>query len=284
MADVNVISTPIAGSTTLALSSLVSVIPAFLANTYTADDTFKLVFKNNTLIPTQFVLPTLDFNQLFDNNKYNANFFQAFQQDFPASVNHQYLFGLKVTIINDLPYTRISYLDKNEVAAFRFLNCLIFGLLFSIKLDCCSCYPQNLAEYSAVRAGLGLNCVNLDCKNALKLDPLLYDDLLHSPDCSDVNIQAAFVSFSVFSGGDVNTNINISQTTRDLAVIADPLFLLPIGSIISEFPGANFANPSFARCDGSRTPKNSKIKAKYLPDLRSVEIGLRLKFFIKIFD
>lgn len=273
----------VSGLVNFPLSNLVSSVPTLLAGSYASDGTFRLTIKNNSLDISQFVLPPIDFEQLFDKNKFNSNFFQAFQQDFPDSVKHQYMFGLEISITNDLPYSRVSYLDQNGTAAFRFLVCIIFGLIFSLRLPCCNCFPQNLSEYSAVRAGLGLNCVNLDCKNAIKLNPLVYDDLIHSQDCSDVEIQAAFVSLSVFSASQASTNIQISQTSRHLEEIADPLSFLPIGTIISWMPNVDFKKFGFVLCDGSKTPPEARIKAKFLPDFRQVEIRLRLRFFIKIF-
>ena len=270
------------GSATLTLSSLINVIPTLMSDSFSEDGTLQLLFKNRALNLTQFVIPPVNFSQLFDSNRYNSNFFQAFGQDFPTKIDHQFLFGLQITITNDLPFSRLSYLSKNEEAAFRFLNCMVFGLIFSLKLKCCYCYPQNLAEYAAVRAGIGLNCVNVDCKNAIKLNPFLYDDLVHSNDCNDLNIQAAFVSLSIFSAGKATATVNIEQTARELDAIADPLKLLPVGTILSLPYTTSLPAEGFLHCNGKLSPPTS-LKIGKLPDFRFLESKIGMKFFIKVY-
>lgn len=252
-----------------------------LNNTFSEDGLVQLIFKNRAFNLSQFVLPPLNLSNLFDSNKFNSNFFQAFGEDFPKQLAHQQMFSLEIQIQNDLPFSKLEYLSKNEESAFRFIVCMVFGLIFSLKLPICSCYPQNIAEYSAVRAGIGLNCINLDCKNSIKLDPLKYDDLIHSNDCSDLNIQAAFVSMSVFAGGNVSTNVNINQATRELACLENPLDVFPLGTIISlkqDLPPAGFA-----LCNGQSVPKDSKIKLKRVPDFRFIEERLGFRFFMKVY-
>lgn len=297
--DSNLNVSNIQGEATLRLSDLLATIPLFVKESFSDDATFRLVFKNKTLHLSQFVLPPVNLATFYDKNKFNSNFFQSFEQDFPTILEHQYFFGLEIKVSNDLPISRLSYLDKPGEAAFRFLTCLIFGLNFSLNLPTCACYPKNLAEYAAARAGLGLNCVNLDCKNLLKLNPTWYDDLLNSGDCSNSTIQAAFVSFSAFAGGSLNSSVNInqqqvktniSQTTRNLSVLGDPLYLLPVGTIITWPKSKNISRTNFLRCDGRtickwKYPNLYDIYGSNLPDLKLAETRLdnMFRFLVKAF-
>jgi hypothetical protein len=161
---------------------------------------------------TNLYIPPTNIQRYYEADKFNSNFKQAFSTSFPVRVTSLLFFGLKVNINNNLPYSNQFYLTEEELPSFRILTCMMFGLVFNISLDLCACYPKTLNELKAANAGLGLNCVNLTCKNMLKINPLLYDDLLHT-DCADLVFNAAFVSLNVFAGKNITMDVDLTQTT-----------------------------------------------------------------------
>lgn len=168
-----------------------------------------LYYKQVNLELSTITLPTTDLSKFFDINTFNANYFAAFNESFPPSCRSSILFSVRIYISNNLPFGPQPTLIPDEYPAFRMLVCLLLGLLFNIQLTDCACYPKNVNELKAVNAGIGLNCISLECKSQLKMYPMVYDDLIHTP--CDSNINAAFVSLNLFSGGVMNVDINISQ-------------------------------------------------------------------------
>lgn len=160
----------------------------------------------------RFKIPPINFSKFFNPQNFNSNFSVAFQDYFPTKISSLLFYGLTLNIINDLPSFNNSTLNPDEIKSFRFVVCVIFGLLYDIKLNNCYCYPSNQSELNAIGSGIGMNCINLECKNYLLTYPEFYDDLVHS-DCPAIGVQAAFVSISAFAGGNINfQNMNINQT------------------------------------------------------------------------
>ena len=151
---------------------------------------------------------------------------------FPTTVSSQLLFGLNITIDNNLPYGSQVYIASSDVAPFRFLTCLFMGLVFGLALNDCTCFPQSTNELMATDAGIGLNCVKLACRNQLKQNPLLFDDLIHT-DCTDTNFNTAFVSLGLFAGQTINiNNFTITQSTNDSSTTTSP----PPSSSVVKWP------------------------------------------------
>ncbi len=118
---------------------------------------------------------------------------------------------IKIEINNDLPVSRTPNISDFEVYTFKLICCTFFGIKYNIKLDGCSCYPKTKQEYMAVTAGIGLNCINMDCKNELINNPYNFDSLIHT-DCSDINFNAIFLSMDTLQRNNVNIEkINILQ-------------------------------------------------------------------------
>lgn len=210
------------------LSSLLAALqirlPAFIEN----DDTSQVTRLNVKLFSTElatFHVPQFNLNKYFDANLFNYNYYTAFGTSFPITVESLLLTSLNITINNNLPFNNNPNFNKDQDSyGFRYITCLAFSLLFNIKLAECSCFPKNINEIKAVNAGLGLNCISLECKELLKLNPLLFDDLIHS-DCSDLSLNAAFISLNLFAGKNINVSVDINQdqqqNTRNLALGRD---------------------------------------------------------------
>ncbi len=211
LADSNLVSSTISGELSLYLSAVIQSLPKKLDAIYTDSVSTTISIKKLNLELTNLNVPPANIQRYYELDKFNANFRQAFGTSFPVHVTSMFFFGIKITINNDLPYTSTRFLTEDELPAFRIITCMLLGLLFNISLDMCSCFPKTLNELKAVNAGLGLNCVNLMCKNMLKIQPLWYDDLIHT-DCSDLVLNAAFVSLNLFAGKNINLDVDLTQT------------------------------------------------------------------------
>ncbi|TXH07696.1 MAG: tail fiber protein [Candidatus Moraniibacteriota bacterium] len=210
--DSSILQTNLNGSLIVNLSTIVQQIPN-VVKVVVSDSMSSIVsFRALNKEFTNFYLPQLNLKKFYDLGKFNANYFQAFGTSFPLTCTSKLLFGLDISIVNNLNFAGQQFLSVGELAAFRFMTCLCFGLVFNLSLGVdCACYPKTLNDLSALSAGIGLNCVSLTCRNQLKLNPLLFSDLLHT-DCENVNFNAAFVSLDVFAGQNLNINLDIVQT------------------------------------------------------------------------
>lgn len=213
----NLNASTLSGELRLQLSDIVQALPGKLKAITSDNSTTEISFRNLNMELTRIYIPPINTNIFFDMAKFNANYVQAFGYAFPSDVRSQFLFGVTISVSNNLPFSQSFYLQEDDLGAFRMLTCLLIGLMFNINIPRdCTCYPKNLNELKAVNAGIGLNCVNLECRNQIKLNPLLYDDLLHS-DCSDMVFNAAFVSLNLFAGKNINLSVDLAQqvaTTR----------------------------------------------------------------------
>lgn len=210
--DASVIQTNLNGLLVINLSAVVQQIPNVVRVVLSDSMSTVVSFRALNKEFTNFYLPQLNLQKFFDLGKFNANYFQAFGSSFPLVCTSKFFTGLDISIVNDLNFASQQYLTVGELAAFRFMTCLCFGLVFNLTLTVdCACYPKTLNDLSALSAGIGLNCVSLPCRNQLKINPLLFSDLLHT-DCENVNFNAAFVSLDVFAGQNLNINLDIVQT------------------------------------------------------------------------
>lgn len=212
--DTSITQTNINGQLVLNLSSLLQQLPQLVI--VQVSDTLSSVISFRSLNKelTNFYLPQVNLRKFYDLGKFNSNYLQAFGASFPFQCASKLLYGLDISIVNDLNFSSQQYLDQNELNVFRFLTCMCFGLVFNIVFTTdCACYPKTLNELAALSAGIGLNCVSLDCRNQLKQNPLLFNDLFHT-DCENVNFNAAFVSLDVFAGQNLNINLDITQTNQ----------------------------------------------------------------------
>jgi hypothetical protein len=221
-------STEIKGTLTIRMSEILRVIERLL-DLSVSNTSPELSAANYTTITVvmlsgqeiSLTLPLSNASKLVSSNTFNANYVFAFGAPFPANVQPQLLFGLSISIINDLPFNNNANLSLDEARSFRSVLCVLLGLVLNIKTLDCACFPQSQPELSAVRAGLGLNCVKLECKNQLLVNPALFDSLF-SNDCGEnVSYQLAFVSLSAFAGGNVVVkDININQAFSCVAGVS----------------------------------------------------------------
>ena len=171
-----------------------------------------ILIETNSMRKVNFQIPTANLSKFFNPQTFNANYFLAFQENFPTQVSSTLFFGLNIYIENDISNQTSSTLEIGDLKSFKFLVCILFGLLFSIKLDHCFCYPQNQSELNAINSGIGMNCISLQCKNYLLQYPTSFDNLVHS-DCPLYGVQAIFSSITAFAGGNITfKNMNINQT------------------------------------------------------------------------
>lgn len=249
--DSNVSASIISGTLTLELSAIVQKLIKMIDTSSTNQLATVISFKNLKLEISNFYVPSINAGKFFDLGYFNKNFLQAFGTTFPAEAVSKLIFGVKIIIQNNLPFASFDQLDEEELPAFRFLTCLLMGLAFNISIVSCACFPADLGELKATQANLGINCFKLECKNQLKLNPLLYDELLHT-NCTDTVVQAAIVTLDVFAGKNVNLNIALTQIAESSGgrgardyIEEEP----PIGSILhSSFEITS--NPNFIICDG----------------------------------
>lgn len=210
--DSNLTATVIFGTLMIDLSDVVAQLGSMVNYAASESNLSTVVsFRSLNLELTKFFLPVLDVKKFYDPDKFNRNFLQAFGSSFPTNASSRLLYGVNIRIVNNLPINMYDQLEPDELAAFRFLTCFLLGLAFNINVDGCACYPENLGELKATQANLGLNCVKLACKNQLKLNPLFYDELIHT-DCTDTVVQAAFITLDVFAGKNVNVNVALNQS------------------------------------------------------------------------
>lgn len=214
LSDSNLTASSLQGDLSLFLSDLIQSIPLKLESIKSDNMSTVITFKALNMELTNLYVPPTNLQRYYELDKFNTNFKQAFGKNFPLLVSSQILPGVNITILNNLPYTTQTFLSDMELASFRLLTCMLLGIMFNISLDACACFPKNLNELKAVNAGLGLNCVNLECKNMLKANPLMYDDLIHT-DCNDLMLNAAFVSLNLFAGKDINLDINLNQLANN---------------------------------------------------------------------
>lgn len=195
-------------------SSIMNTTPYLSSNNYI---TFK--FRLVNLKPITLHLPFINLTNVSDPFVFNSNYREAFGKKFPDIVESSMFYGLNIKIYNDLPIDLKPNLGIHEFRSFRIIVCLFFGLMFNIKLGVdCSCFPCNVNEIAAVNAGLMMNCIKLECKNYLQINPMIYDSLFMGNCGDNVNYQVAFVSLSLFAGGNIEIkNINIKQTFDCLA-------------------------------------------------------------------
>lgn len=206
----NLVKSTIAGQLFLKLSQITTQL-ANLPYKVDSNGYLSITFRENDMSPVNFSVPVQNINKFFTADTFNANFFFCFQKQFPQSVYSTLFPGLNIVITNDLPFNNNTTVNLDEMRPFRMFCCLLLGLAFNIKIDACACYPQTPAELQAVKSGIGLNCVSLECKNFLLKNPNAFDPLVNS-ECSNIGIQAAFVSISAFAGGNINFNdLSISQ-------------------------------------------------------------------------
>jgi hypothetical protein len=210
--DTNLMNTTSVGGTLVVnLSTFVQAIARRLGNVRTDNLATALEFNSLNLDLTTIYTPLPNFSRFYELDKFNANYSQAFGTNFPTRATSRLLFGVDLNIVNNLPFsTRRDWLFRDELAAFRLITCLLFGLTFNVTLDECVCYPKNLSELKSVNAGIGLNCVNMACRNWLRLDPLKFDDLVHT-DCDNIAFNAAFVTLDLLAAKSISINLEINQ-------------------------------------------------------------------------
>lgn len=214
--DTNLSISSISGEITIKLSSIINQMSQIKISTSGTNST-KLVFLLSNYKEVNFYLPIQNVQKFFNPNTFNSNFNVAFKKQFPSSLKSSLFLPLAINISNDLSFSSGPTLNLLEINPFRSFVCLFFGLRFNIKLDECACFPKNQAELNAVSSGIGMNCVNIECKNQLLLNPENFDSLFHG-DCSNIAIQAAFTSITAFAGGNITfKDLNLKQTFECIA-------------------------------------------------------------------
>ena len=155
----------------------------------------------------------VNYEEIFSSTAFLSNYTYAFGQSFGYSQDEasEIADNIKIKIINDLPTPRVPNISDFELYVFKLVCCTFFGMKCNVKLNGCSCYPKNSQEYMAITAGIGLNCINMDCKSELIHNPDSFDSLIHT-DCSDINFNAIFLSMQTLVQNKVNIEkINILQ-------------------------------------------------------------------------
>lgn len=216
--DTNVAQSNISGGVKINLSLILSKIVELTQVSISDHGLMTITLKNAALKEISFKTPLFDIQKFFNTLYFPGNFNLAFQEDLPTTMRCSMFSDLTVTIANDLNNSVLqSSISLDELHTFRFLCCVFFGLIFNLSLKSCACYPKTLSELNAVNAGIGINCISLECKNRLLMFPDQYDELMCS-DCSDFNFQGVFVSISAFAAGNITfNNLNIKQTISCLS-------------------------------------------------------------------
>lgn len=155
----------------------------------------------------------VNYEEIFSSTAFLSNYTYAFGQSFGYSQDEasEIADNIRIKIINDLPTPRVPNISDFELYVFKLVCCTFFGMKCNVKLNGCSCYPKNSQEYMAITAGIGLNCINMDCRSELIHNPDSFDSLIHT-DCSDINFNAIFLSMQTLVQNKVNIEkINILQ-------------------------------------------------------------------------
>ena len=168
------------------------------------------------LIP--LISPTsIDIDAIFNINTFLNNWFFIYGTTFPPVLTSN-LTSVPVNIVNDLAAISIPATITNffsfEFNLFRQL-CCIFFTMFAIKLTECVCIPSSYSELVLFRSGVGINCYKLECAQAIKNNPKMFDGLFCSSNCSQqICMQAILVN--VLSGGNSTVNINAQQDCQTI--------------------------------------------------------------------
>lgn len=216
----NINRSMIVGTMYIRLSILLNNLSA-LNGVIDSNGLLTLSYLNSSMKTVTFKIPTQNFSKYFTINNFNANYTFVFKTNFPQQIKSTLFPNLKIIIENDLPFNDDLTLDPSESKSFSFLVCLFFGLIYNLKLDTCACYPSNESELSAIQSNIGLNCVSLECKNLLLQNPALFDPLIMS-ECTQYNMNAAFVSIAAFAGNNITfQNMQINQVIDCISANSD---------------------------------------------------------------
>lgn len=98
-----------------------------------------------------------------------------------------------------------------SLQTFKILTCLVFSIIFNIKIFSNYCVPETINELNIWKQNQGVNCFKQDCKLYLLTnnDPFIAPFITN---CSNINtVQTAFVDLLIQSGV-ANINASIEQT------------------------------------------------------------------------
>ena len=133
--------------------------------------------------------PNGDTYKVYRNMVNIANFFST--ENFLANFNFAFKYSLQkddfsIKVFSKLKieveidcHMNVPTIAVNEMADFRFLTCMLFGLIFNIKIIKCSCHPTSFEDFVLFDAGVSKNCISSDCKNLLLDSSFIFDPLLH---------------------------------------------------------------------------------------------------------
>lgn len=163
----------------------------------------------------QVIRNKIDIEKLYNTEFFLENFKQAFGYDFENAEHKIKLFPHITLLINvDIINSKKSNISVRELNDFRFLTCMLFGLIFNITLFHCDCHPTTFQDFVLLDAGVGKNCISSACKQLLEFFPHFYDPLLHF-DCSNTHYQNLIFTFlNLASTGDINVNITTKQVSN----------------------------------------------------------------------
>lgn len=198
----------IAGYLTIGINELLSAIKNYLVRTETYDQFTLIKFKTFNMNSVLFKMPLKNYDKFFNPDNFQANFQFAFKTTLTnKQLSSSILPYLDIRIENNNNSGgQFASIDETEIESFKFFTCIFFNMLFSFKIDGCSCYPSNMSELNAVNYGVGMNCISLDCKQELLNNPQLFNDIVHS-DCDFQNVQAIFASINQYATGSIKNNI-----------------------------------------------------------------------------
>lgn len=188
----------------------------FLAHPYSASDVLLVFrFKHPNIDVRKTVVSvatTSNIPDMFSDKSFLANFQTAFDKKFPAKGWFRTITGTSIRSTFDLKGLddKIAQATQTlDVAAFKALVCLFWGLVFEINFDgtFCACFPESAFELLAWNEALNLNCFKRSCQAELARNQ---------------------ASQNIFTGPCFSNNINVVQAslqgTNSASVFVNTLF------------------------------------------------------------
>lgn len=217
--DTNILYTNIVGDAILDLSDLLDIINSKILqnNTFnTVNNIQEIVLEKANGDKINFFIPLKNYKEYFQKSHFLGNYNKAFNVDFPVNTT-----SLRFSSINFLIKTTNLENGKTNldnsiyIKYFRLLTCIIFGFIFDIKLNECSCLPQTTGEMMLFKNNIPFNCLKIDCKNRLAMFPNEIDFLTYG-NCDNFNVQSVIIGLTANSVGNLNLKLNIKNLLNNI--------------------------------------------------------------------
>ena len=174
-------------------------------------------FKSNGKIHIVTLYGSNRYGLLFSPEYFFNNYYIAFGESFAIlggydnPIQTSPTIALKITQDVNVSGGGVPNIYELELSTFRFAACLLFGLKYNIKLAGCNCYPTTDAEYFSLMAGVGVNCLSINCRSELEEDPSKYDESIHTP-CTNNAFNSIYLSLkNIITDKIILEKINIVQ-------------------------------------------------------------------------